>query len=71
MGFFEYFLDKFYCETQISKTNNLKVTISILKFAGQIPILSEQSGGYNTLPLGAELMFRLCPGVHTRDCEIN
>jgi len=25
----------FYCETQISKTNNLKVTIGVLKFASR------------------------------------
>ena len=56
----------FYCETQISKTNNLKVTIGELKFVSRtIP----QSGGCNTPPLGAELGSRACPGVHTRDLE--
>jgi hypothetical protein len=54
----------FYCETQISKTNNLKVTIGVLKFASRtIP----HSGGYNTPPLEAELGSRACPGVHTHD----
>jgi acyl-CoA synthetase (AMP-forming)/AMP-acid ligase II len=45
-----------YCETQISKTNNLKVTIGELKFVGRtIP----QSGGYKTPQLAL--------GFHTRD----
>jgi hypothetical protein len=46
----------FYCETQISKTNNLKVTIGELKFVSRI---IPQSGGCNTPQLAL--------GFHTRD----
>jgi hypothetical protein len=46
----------FYCETKISKTNNLTVTIGNLKFVSRtIP----QSGGYETP--------QLAEGFHTRD----
>ena len=41
---------------------------SVLKLVGRI-ILHKH--GYNTPPLGAELGFRACPGVHTRDLDIN
>jgi hypothetical protein len=49
-----------YCETQISKTNNLKVTIGELKFVSRtIP----QSGGFNTPQRAFEFASKACFGV--------
>ena len=50
----------YFCETQISKTNNLKVTIGELKFVSRtIP----QSGGFNTPQRAFEFVSKACFGV--------
>ena len=58
----------FYCETQISKTNNLEGHYRCIEISkSNNPAIS---GGYNTPSLGAELGSRACPGVHTRDLSL-
>ena len=55
----------FYCETQISKTNNLKGHYRCIEiYKSNNPAIS---GGYNTPPFAAELESRACNGVHIRD----
>jgi len=49
---------RLFCETQISKTKCIEICKS------NNPAIS---GGYNTPPIEAELGFRACLGVHTRD----
>ena len=57
----------FYCETQISKTNNLKVTIGALKFVSRtIP----RSVGFNTPTACCGIVSKACFGFHTRDLNL-